>query len=439
MTEGLTPSFEWTKARRDLAVAFFAQFYYKLAGYVVLFILVRYLTRDEMGEFFFAASLATTALMVTELGLGTHLIRMAGARPEEVHDRLAEVLSIRLPLIALYLVVLNAGVALARPPLLVTSVLTSLYVGLGGLYSTFNALFLGLRRISWNVVLGVITQALLVFSVAAASRSDLGLVGVLTVYVAVNTLLVAMGMWAARDWLRNVRLRRPGPAEWRLVRSTLPLFLVALLQFLHFRIDTVMLGLLRPYDEVATYEAGGRLLEASQFLIRPFRMILLPLCVGLAARGAWPELRRFFRRAAASLGGLGILIAVGVVLLASQVVPILFGDAYRSTIPVLRVLYLSVPGLYVTSVSLFLLTATHREAVGVRILGVGVALNVVTNLYSIPHWGASGAAWTTVASQSLIGVWMLLAMARTLREAEGAPVAFTPEVDAVDDVAELGR
>jgi O-antigen/teichoic acid export membrane protein len=43
----------------------------------------------------------------------------------------------------------------------------------------------------------------------------------------------------------------------------------------------------------------------------------------------------------------------------------------------------------------------------VVIMGLGVALNVALNLVAIPRYGALGAAWVTVASQTFVGVWLI--------------------------------
>jgi O-antigen/teichoic acid export membrane protein len=40
-------------------------------------------------------------------------------------------------------------------------------------------------------------------------------------------------------------------------------------------------------------------------------------------------------------------------------------------------------------------------------VGIGVALNVAGNLVAIPGYGALGAAWVTVASQTFVGVWLV--------------------------------
>ncbi|MGH7901531.1 MAG: oligosaccharide flippase family protein, partial [Thermodesulfobacteriota bacterium] len=85
---------DWQKIKNDLFLAFSSHFFYKIIGYFVLMILTRYLTKDEMGEFFFASALATFFALFTELGMNTHLIREIAKTPENVSHYFSEVVSI---------------------------------------------------------------------------------------------------------------------------------------------------------------------------------------------------------------------------------------------------------------------------------------------------------------------------------------------------------
>jgi O-antigen/teichoic acid export membrane protein len=47
-------------------------------------------------------------------------------------------------------------------------------------------------------------------------------------------------------------------------------------------------------------------------------------------------------------------------------------------------------------------------------MAAGVALNVVLNLVAIPRYGALGAAWVTVISQTVVAAWLLSDAYRTV-------------------------
>ncbi|MDQ3428179.1 MAG: polysaccharide biosynthesis C-terminal domain-containing protein, partial [Gemmatimonadota bacterium] len=118
-------------------------------------------------------------------------------------------------------------------------------------------------------------------------------------------------------------------------------------------------------------------------------------------------LRRMMHKMFAGMAVLGVVAWGVVALLAVPIIRIVYTAAYDESAEVLRVLYLSVPGLYAATVAMLLASATMREKRAVLIMATGVALNVALNLVAIPRYGALGAAWVTVASQTFVGVWLI--------------------------------
>ena len=111
--------------------------------------------------------------------------------------------------------------------------------------------------------------------------------------------------------------------------------------------------------------------------------------------------------AAAALLVLGVAAWGFVALLSLPIIRIVYTAAYDDSAEVLRVLYLSVPGLYAATVAMLVASSTMGEKRAVLIMAAGVTLNVALNLVAIPRYGALGAAWVTVASQTFVGLWLI--------------------------------
>ena len=69
------------KISLDLGMSAGTQVFMKLVSYVVITILARYLSKEDMGAFFFAATLATFFALLTELGTNRYLIREVSEDP----------------------------------------------------------------------------------------------------------------------------------------------------------------------------------------------------------------------------------------------------------------------------------------------------------------------------------------------------------------------
>ncbi len=397
----------WKKTKKDLLLASFSHFIYKVVGYLVLTILTRYLAKGEMGEFFFAASLATFFALITQVGTDNYLIREVAEKPGSAVQRFSEVVFLRILLVPLYLLLLNGFTFIFKPQIAEVVFLTSIYVLLEQLYSSFGSLFIGIKKIKYNVIVGVGTRFLLVFLIYAVAKLDGGLIEIITCYLIANALLVGGSFLIFRIKLGQLKF------TWKLnkARETLglsfPLFVLTVLGLIHFKVDVLMLGFMKSYSMVATYEAAYKLFEASQFLTVPIGMIFLPLFSELAYQESWKEIKRVIKKLMLVLMTLGTGITVLAFLLAGIVIPFVFGNKYGDSISVFKVLYLTVPILYSANISMVLAKSIYLERKAIKIMLACTILNILLNCAGIPLWGVLGAAWATFASETILAVLLL--------------------------------
>jgi O-antigen/teichoic acid export membrane protein len=343
--------------------------------------------------------------------------------PPDGTRALSEVLALRLPVMGLVFLLLNAAVAIVEPGILQTMLLTSTFVLLQELYYSFGALFLGLRRVGLRVATGVGGQILLAALVAAAVAADRGLGTILLGYAGSSLALVLATAVAARRCVGAFRPIWDARRSRAVAAAAAPLFALGALGWLHSKADTIMLGVLGSYEAVAGYEVAYKFLEVSRIAIRPVSMIFFPLCAALVAAGDWPALRRLTGRILLGVVVLGLAAVALVTSLAEPLITSLFGVAYRSSAEVLQVLFLGAPALYAGMAGVFVATALRRERRALGLAAVCLSANVTANAFVIPVWGALGAAWTTVATETILGVGLVFVVFRGLagpRAAAGA-------------------
>ena len=405
----------WKKIKIDFLLASFSHFFYKIVGYLILTMLTRYLTKDDMGVFFFAASMANLFIMVAELGINTYLTREIAREPKGALDFVSEVISLRIPLYIVYFVLLNGFTYFVKPDLQLIVFLTSLYTFFDRFYQLFGSLFISLKRVKYNVISGVSTRIILIALVLWVVLSHGSLTAIVICYIIANFLLVLLAFFIMRFKIGPVMLIWNSDRVLGILKASIPFFILSLLSLVHFKIDSLMLGFLRPYSEVATYEAAYKLLEASRFIIMPISMIFFPIFSEMCARNEWLAIRRLFKKLLLGLGGLGGLISLIVGLSAGFIIPAVFGPKYDESILILKILYLTVPFLYVGTVGGLVAKSILLEKKTIIILLTCVIINIILNIFFIPQWGASGAAWTTLVTHVILCVWMILVNQTELR------------------------
>jgi O-antigen/teichoic acid export membrane protein len=394
------------QTRVRIALVGGSQLLQKLVGFLIIAMMTRYFTRQALGEYFLAMAIGTITAQATELGTGRHLIRTVARDPGSAMRQLSLVFSLRLPLMVAAFLAVNAACLVVRPSLAPTLLVVSLYLLLQDLQFTYSAFFVGLERYRIRVAVDVTAQLILAgLTLLLASRGG-GLRTLLWAYVlayaavlGLTTVLVVVKQGPPRlHWTRA--------RAWELARQSLPIFGVTLLDALHARADTILLGALRPLPDVAAYAAAYRLLEVSRVGIRPVALIFFPICVAVAARHDWPELRRLFGRLTRAGLAVGAVAALVVIAGADLIVPLVFGPRYPDTVPLVRILFLGTPMLFTGLLAVALIHTLHLERQAIRAGVWCVAANLLLNAVAIPLWGPVGAAVMSLATQALWTVWL---------------------------------
>jgi O-antigen/teichoic acid export membrane protein len=130
-----------------------------------------------------------------------------------------------------------------------------------------------------------------------------------------------------------------------------------------------------------------------------------------------------------------LLVCGAMALLAGVLVRVVYTQAYDDSVAVLRVLYLSVPGLYAATVGAFLAASMHRERRAVAVMAAGVLVNVAANAWAIPRYGPVGAAWVTVATQSFVAAWLAFEAYRAVDQHRGLDAAQERDLERAMEAA----
>jgi O-antigen/teichoic acid export membrane protein len=199
-----------------------------------------------------------------------------------------------------------------------------------------------------------------------------------------------------------------------LIKAGLPIGLASLLFAVLLRIDATLLGLMtggEDNSEVGVYGAAFRLIEATLFLSWAFSASTLPW---LARREDPDAVARGFELGAKAMTAILMPIALCYVLLAPQVIDLLYGQAYDDAVLPLQLL-----GLMTVLYGLNLLTATvlisrDRPQEFTRIVAAVAVVNLALNLLMIPRYGADATAFNAALSGLLLAVLGVRLIARSV-------------------------
>jgi O-antigen/teichoic acid export membrane protein len=206
------------------------------------------------------------------------------------------------------------------------------------------------------------------------------------------------------------------PTFLALLRVALPLGINGGLALLSLRLEVLALKVFRGDGEAGVFAAALRIVES---------LILVPSAI---SAGAMPALTREALRGDGPVRGrtaltvalLGAPSALGLAVVAPNLVGLLFGDAFAAAALPLRILALALAAVFLNAVLMHTLIATGRTSWLPRLTAARVTAAAVLGLVLIPTFGATGAAVGFFVAELL----MLVLAARACAAARfGVPLA----------------
>lgn len=206
-----------------------------------------------------------------------------------------------------------------------------------------------------------------------------------------------------------IRFRFDFPYWKEIVWKAAPYGIAIILNQIYFRVDSILLLLLKGTEEVGIYAVPMRVLEVLTVVSFFFMNATLPTLTRAFKKGV-NEARKVIQFAFNFLTMAGAPIIVGGFILAYPIIFVISSPEFLSRIDegfygsdiAFKILTIALVGAYLSTLFTYILVATEHQKTVLWINGTGAIFNILANLIVIPEYGARGAAYTSVASEALI-------------------------------------
>ncbi|MGZ5282432.1 MAG: oligosaccharide flippase family protein [Bacteroidia bacterium] len=191
-------------------------------------------------------------------------------------------------------------------------------------------------------------------------------------------------------------------AFYSILKQTYPFALLAILMTLYTRIDILMIEQMLPDGEyqAGVYASGYRLLEAANMIAFLFAGILLPVFASQLTDKQ--EVKKTATLGFRLLWLPGLLIVLGAYFYRSEIMHMLYTEATEYSADVFGFIMPTFLALCTVYVYGTLLTANHNLTFLNWVAALGLIGNILLNLFLIPKYGALGAVWATLFTQTLV-------------------------------------
>ena len=386
------------------------------AQYVFVSMVARGFGAEAMGIFAIALVLLRVSSMTSRLGLDSAMVRFVSvfwSRGDQV--KVARFYTISLGLLvpsslitsgALFLLSPIIAESLFHKPSLTPyfQVAACAVLPMGILHLNTEALR-GAKRIKAYAFLQTVLPyglaTLIVFSLKPYSQNPL--VPVVSYCMAILAAAV-ISHWRWRDLVNAQSVAyHPHDDTVEILRVSLPMLLASSSLLLMQWIDTSMLGIFRNESDVGIYNVAMLISALTGIPLAAINGIAAPKIAELHSSGEMRRLRLLAQQASkvSFLSSIPIIVAIVV---APESILSLFGSEFAAGAqPLLILTAAQFVSIAAGPVGLIMqMTGGHKAFQNIALSAAG--LNMILNLMLIPHYGANGAAYASLAA---VSVWKL--------------------------------
>jgi O-antigen/teichoic acid export membrane protein len=391
------------RAKRNIFYKFLSESSRILPALLFIYI-ARKLGGEDFGKLSFAYSFTGICIIVADFGLNTILIRNVSRQKELTKEYIGNIFVLKIVLSVVSISVMGLFVLFTDYPREVITIL----VIFGGvmffkaLVDFFCAIFNAYERMDKEAFLKGTSQIFLFLSGIVILALGFGLFGLSNVFLIVYLISSMIGFYMVYEGIANIRpsfnLR-----FWKyILRESLPLALTVIFTVIYFKIDVVMLSLIRgDNSEIGWYSAAMRLIELIGVVPALIVSALFPILSGLY-KDSIDSLKKVYKTSFKYLLVIALPVAVGTLLLSDSFINIIYGKEFVKAIPALQILVFALIFIFVNYILMNVLVAVDRQKINAIVAGTCVFVNIVLNLCLIPHYGYLGAGIATVITEIVL-------------------------------------
>lgn len=235
----------------------------------------------------------------------------------------------------------------------------------------------------------------------------------LLIYVVISVFAnVANNIWNVFKLYRSgysIRLSFSGIKKH--VRPNMILLASSIAMTLYTILDTIMLGVMSSYTEVAFYNFASQISRAFIVVVTSLSAVTLPRISNVTSDGNYDEANALINKSYSFVLFLVIPISVSTLLLSHDFVPLFLGNQYDGVILPLQIMAGMAIAIGINNlIGTQGLIGLGNDKYFLRSVIWGATSNLILNIILIPPYGAVGASISSLVAESIVAIAMIFYM-----------------------------
>jgi len=387
---------------KNITVLLAANIISKVLGFFYVMYTARYLGAEGFGMLSFALAFTGIFGVFSDLGLGSLTVREVARDKSLVKKYLNNISVMKAILVtitfALIAIVINL---LGYPEQTIKVVyLISLSVVFDSFTVMFFSIFRAMEKMEYQSLGEILSSILMLACALFAISQRFSVIGFASIYFIVSVFALGYS-FAIFVWKFNLPKLEIDWSFWKpTIKHTLPFFLSAIVNIIAFKIDIIMLSMMKGDMVVGWYSAAYRLIEALMFIPAIFSGAIYPVLSNFYV-SSQESLKLAYKKSFKYLFIVGLPIAVGTAILAHKIILFIYKSGFTHSIIALQILIWTIPIIFLTYMFGTMLASVNKQFLALKINFFCMILNVVINLMLIPRYSYVGASIATVITTLL--------------------------------------
>jgi O-antigen/teichoic acid export membrane protein len=375
----------------------------KALGAIFFILAARYLGKVYFGRYSFVLAFVGVFMVFIDFGLGTLATREVARSKSKASYYLANILVIRiiLSIVSAFFVVLIINLMHKSSDVVLGVYIAAAWLLINSLSNSYGAIFNAFERLDYSALLAIFQKAIIFGLGLYVLLTGHKIVALLLVVLCAEVVNAALAAYFVYTKFAKPTIEISLTFCKSLAIKAIPFAILAVFVSLYFKIDIIMLSIMKNDAVVGWYGAAYRLLEACMFIPVAMTAATYPVLsrLSLSSRN---ELQLLYEESFKILLLIALPISVGTTLLANKIVLFIYGADFINSARALTILIWAIVFLFENSLLGVLIYAIDKQKTLLWLSGVTVLLNISLNLILIPLLSYVGASITTLVCEIVV-------------------------------------
>lgn len=370
----------------------------KILKSVVIIFAARILGVEGYGIFAYALSFAAVFNIFSDLGLSNLLTRELIKREDKKYY-LATSLIIKIILSVITIIFIGfvtplfTNIEAVKPLMLMTAILISF----DGFKNFVFSIYRSENKMQFEAFLEIVTEILItLFCVLVLVKSP-SVINFTTAYMAASGVGLLITILTTRKYLQGVIKNFKSDLIVPIIKSALPFTIVGIFGVLMTNIDSIIIGILRPIQDLGLFAAAQRPISIIYLIPGLMYTALLPFFSKFGNENE-SQANLLNKSIIISLA-LALPIVVGGMLLSKPIINVIYGYEFIGSVGVFNILLLTMIPIFPGTIISAILLAKDKQKIFIKSTMFGAIVNIAFDFLLIPYYGIEGSAIATVCAQ----------------------------------------